>query len=66
MCVIRGSRAQDYVASLRFPFPSHGLSYKPKKKYALLRSALFSCTDAPYESGLSTGRRYTKKALNVR
>ena len=55
---------QDYVALLRFPFPSHGLSYAKAKSTSCIRRTSFLCTGVPYESKLSTGHRYTKKAPN--
>ena len=56
---------QDYVASLRFPFPSHGLSYAKAKAHPAFAGFLFSYGPLPYDSELSTVEFHTKKALNV-
>ena len=56
---------QDYVASLRFPVPSHGLSYAKAKAHPAFAGFLFSYGPLPYESELSTVEFHTKKALNV-
>ena len=59
------SRRQDYVALLRFPFPSHGLSYTNPKARPAIAGLLFSHGPLPYESELSTVECHTKKALNI-
>ena len=45
---------QDYVASLRFPLPYHGLSYERTKKHVMLSHNAFLYAPLPYESELST------------
>ena len=51
---------QDYVAALRFPFPYHGLSYRPKQKHVLRPQDFF------FRAPLSLTRASSRRSSTIR